>query len=374
MGCAYTPGLSVAASTIVRRRRRLPLKGRVLVRVGQNVRAEDVVAATELPGDIRSVNVAQQLGISADELADVMLKHEGDPVGKDEPLARTQGLFGWFKSECRCPIDGTIESASAATGQVIIRGRPIPLEKTAYIEGAVVDVQEAESATIETHAAFVQGVFGLGGEAVGQLEAAVDSPDDALEADGLGPQHAGKILLGGSLLTAAAIRAASRHGVRGIVAAGLNDTDVRDILGYELGVAITGEETLGVTVVITEGFGRIPMAGATFELLRAHDGARASINGATQIRAGVIRPEVIVPLPGSSSGAEPDPQTRGVLEIGTQLRAIREPYFGRLGRCVGLPVELTELASGTRTRVLEVEFDDGTRAALPRANVELITA
>lgn len=374
MGCAYTPGLSVAESTTVRRIRRLPLKGNVLVRVGQLVEAEDVVAQTELPGKIHSINVARQLGIAAEELPDTLLKKEGDSVSRGEPLARTRGLFGLFKTECRSPIDGTVESSSAATGRVVVRDRPVPLRKLAYIGGRVVDVREGESATVEAHAALVQGVFGLCGEAFGRLEVAVSSPKDVLDGNHVSADHAGKILVGGSLVTAAAIRAAGKYGVKGIVSGGLNDIDVRDALGYELGVAITGEEDLGVTVIITEGFGAVRMATATFDLLHKHNGAMASVNGATQIRAGVIRPEIIVPLPGSRSQQEPREEVAGALEIGTRLRAIREPYFGKLGRCVALPTGLAQLPSGAQARVLEVEFDDGARAALPRANVELINA
>ena len=62
----------------------------------------------------------------------------------------------------------------------------------------------------------------------------------------------------------------------------------------------------------------------------------------------------------------------GVLQIGTSVRAIREPYFGRIGKCAALPVELTELRSEAKVRVLQVVFEDGEKATLPRANVELI--
>ena len=34
------------------------------------------------------------------------------------------------------------------------------------------------------------------------------------------------------------------------------------MLGYDLGVAITGSERIGLTVVITEGFGEIAMSDA----------------------------------------------------------------------------------------------------------------
>ncbi len=372
MGYAYTPGLSVAEHTVIRRVRRLPLKGQVLVQVGQRVKAEEVVAEANLPGDVRPVNVASELGIAPDELPDVMLKKEADAVAQDEPFARTRGLFGLFKSECRAPIEGTIESASAVTGQVIIRGRPTPLRKLAYVAGTIVDVQDGESATVEATGTLIQGIFGLAGEAVGTLEIVVDSPDAILDADRVKPEHAGKVIVGGSLITADAVKMAIKHGVKGIVSGGLDDTDVRAALGYELGVAITGEEDLGVTVIITEGFGKISMAAGTFELLRKRAGSLASINGATQIRAGVIRPEIVIPADGKHSTPDTRGDEGGVLQIGTRLRAIREPYFGRLGRCIALPPGLTMLSTEAEVRVLEVEFDDGQRAILPRANVELI--
>ena len=80
----------------------------------------------------------------------------------------------------------------------------------------------------------------------------------------------------------------------------------RNFFGYDLGVAITGSEEIGITLVITEGFGKIPMAQRTFELLKSRTGAKTSINGATQIRAGVVRPEIIIPhnTTGKTSGEE----------------------------------------------------------------------
>jgi hypothetical protein len=374
MGYAYTPGLIIAENAVVRKVRGLPLKGEVLVGIGQRVRAEEVVAEAKLPGDVRPLNVASELGIVPDELPGVLLKNEGDPVAKDEPLARTRGLFGLFKSESRAPVEGTIESVSAVTGQVIIRARPKLLRKLAYVAGTIVDVREGVSATVEAPATLVQGIFGLAGEAVGTLALAVESPDAVLDADRISPEHAGKVIVGGSLVTADAIKAAVAHGVKGIISGGLNDADVRATLGYELGVAITGEESLGVTVIITEGFGEIGMAAATFELLRKYSGRLASVNGATQIRAGVIRPEIVIPLDDAPETQVRQDEESGVLQVGARLRAIREPYFGRLGRCVAVPPELETLTTEARVRVLEVQFDDCRRAILPRANVELIKA
>ncbi len=43
-----------------------------------------------------------------------------------------------------------------------------------------------------------------------------------------------------------------------------------------------------------------------------------------------------------------------------------------IGTVTGLPSELTVLESESKARVLEVEFEDGRKAIVPRANVEMI--
>src|SRR5262249_52268104 len=126
-------------------------------------------------------------------------------------------------------------------------------------------------------------------------------------------------------------------------------------LGRDLGVAITGSEELGITLILTEGFGHLPMADRTWRLLQAQEGRAASVSGATQIRAGVMRPEIIIP----SRGAVATHGTAAVhtgVEVGSLLRVIRQPYFGRIGTVVELPPELSELESGSKARVMTVEF------------------
>ena len=73
----------------------------------------------------------------------------------------------------------------------------------------------------------------------------------------------------------------------------LTTIQISKILGYTMGVAITGTEKT-VTLIITEGFGSINMAEKTFNLIKNNENNFASINGATQIRAGVLRPEIFI--------------------------------------------------------------------------------
>ncbi|MCY4570088.1 MAG: hypothetical protein OXD49_17520 [Candidatus Poribacteria bacterium] len=374
MAHAYTPGLKVTGGTTIQKERRLPLEGDVLVEAGATVKAEDVVAKADLPGNVQLLNVANLLSVSAGEVIEYMLKPVGEAITKDEIIATTKGLFGLFKSQARSPIDGTIEAVSDVTGQVILREPPIPVEVKAYTDGTVTEIAPNEGVTVETYSTYIQGIFGVGGETVGNLIIAVSSSSDELTAEHILPEHRDKILVGGSLVTTEAIQQAIQHGVRGIVAGGIDDADLRELLGYELGVAITGSEEIGITLVITEGFGSIAMAEQTFALLKAREDMKTSINGATQIRAGVVRPEIVIPIAPETSqtSSEAGDAAEGILEVGSSVRIIREPYFGKLGRVTELPVELQSLETEAQVRVLRVELENGQQTTLPRANVEAI--
>jgi hypothetical protein len=167
------------------------------------------------------------------------------------------------------------------------------------------------------------------------------------------------------------MKQAKTVGVAGLVVGGIHDEDLRALLGYDLGVAITGTEQVGFTLILTEGFGTIPMAAKTFRLLSSRVGRQASISGATQIRAGVIRPEIIIPQGEGGVGMEAQAARAGI-RIGDPVRIIRDPLFGCIGEVSALPSELTKIPTESEVRVLEVMFPDGRRVVIPRTNIEVI--
>jgi hypothetical protein len=373
MAHAYTPGLKVTNRMRVTKRRILPLKGEVVVKVGDMVTPDTVVARTDLPGNVEPMNVANVLGVPPEDVPECMLKKEGESVHQGETIGLTKSFFGLFKSEAKSKTDGTIESISSITGQVLLRGHPIPVEVKAYLEGKVIEVFPKEGVLVETVGSFVQGIFGVGGETHGEIKVVVEDNSSVLTDSLIDSSCEGKIVVGGSLVTASAITKAIEVKAKGIVVGGLDDKDLREFLGFDIGVAITGSEGKGITLVVTEGFGQISMAGRTFELLKSKEGEMACINGATQIRAGVIRPELVIPHRRDDDTAmSKDEESSMGLAVGSPIRVIRQPYFGRLGKVCELQSELHELESESKARILTVEFDDGRKAIIPRANVELI--
>ncbi len=376
MGHTYTPGLSVTPRTVISKKRLLPLPGTVLVTVGEAVSSATVVARAELPGKVHVVNLVNQLGIPPEDLPGYMTKGEGETIEKGDVLAETRPFIKWLKADVRSPITGTVETVSSTTGQVILREPPRPVELFAYLDGTVVETFPGQGVQVETTCAFIQGIFGIGGETWGDLLVVASSPEDEVTESLLTPDHAGKIVVGGAFAGAAALARAKAVGVKALVVGGMHDQDLRALLGYDLGVAITGTEQVGFTLILTEGFGHIPMAGKTFDLLKKLGGRKACVSGTTQIRAGVIRPEIIVPpAPGERvEGIEAGPvgEARGGVKIGDPVRVIREPFFGHIGQVVGLPSELTRIPTESHVRVMEIRFPDGSTAVVPRANIEVI--
>jgi len=348
MAHAYTPGLKVLHHAKVEKNRRLPIKGKITKQVGDLLKPGDVV------------------------VPNVMLVKKGDKVEKGQMIAETEGLFGFFKSDVKSPIDGTVESISDVTGQVVLREAPIPVEVDAYMSGTVKEIIPDEGVIVETDAAFIQGIFGIGGESRGTMKILVDNREQELTIDLLNESHKGKIVVGGSFVNLETYKKALSLQIAGIVVGGFNYYDLEEILGYTLGVAITGSEDLVTSLIVTEGFGNIRMGSRTFDLLHKKNGKFVSINGATQIRAGVIRPEIVIPLQKSEIPETSVYQSddRGISK-GSLVRIIRAPYFGKMGEVVSLPPELQQMESETMVRVAEVKIDSGI-LNIPRANLEMV--
>ena len=339
MAHSYTPGLTVTERTTVQRKRLLPLPGSVLVNRGEMVHADTLVGWAALPGKVLAFNLANQLGIASGEIHEYLIKREGDPVRKDEVIAENQPFIKWFKTEVLSPTTGTIESISPITGQVLFREPAKSIDVLAYIDGTIAEVHPQQGVTVETTCSLVQGIFGIGGETSGEIMMAAASPDQELAPNHMTVAMKGRVVVGGAFLSADTMARAREVGVAALVVGGIHDKDLRTLLGYDLGVAITGTEQVGFTLILTEGFGTIPMAPKTFKLLSGHAGHKASVSGATQIRAGVIRPEIIIPQPTSSSAMAAELQREGI-RIGDPVRIIRDPLFGRIGEVSRLPSEL----------------------------------
>ena len=108
------------------------------------------------------------------------------------------------------------------------------------------------------------------------------------------------------------------------------------------------------------------------KLLKSFSGSNASINGATQIRAGVMRPEIIIPINQNNSSQIKDNDSDSIISVNSKVRIIREPHFGETGKVTKLPFEPVMLETQTKARVAEIELSNGKKYIVPRSNLEVI--
>jgi len=366
MSKSYTPGLKVLKSAKIVKDRILPLKGKVCVSANQKVESDTIVASTELPGNVHMLNIANELNLDPEQISDCMIVDLQSSVKKGQIVAKSKGIFGMFKSEVKTPVNGKIESISSITGQVVISEEPITIKVDAYVPGNVEKIYEKEGVCINSVGTFIQGIIGIGGEKQGKLKVLESNKKDILN-----NEMKDKIIVCNSYVDYDFYSTAKAIGVKGIICGGFDYNNISKILGYKLGVAITGTEET-TTLIVTEGFGEISMSKRTFDLLKDNDNNYASISGATQIRAGVMRPEIFVSNNENIVEKAAMDDERLIISINSTVRVIREPFFGKIGKVISLPSSLTIMKSETKVRVAEIEFSDTSKEIIPRANLEVI--
>jgi hypothetical protein len=281
----------------------------------------------------------------------------GDTVEEGEAIAAKGGGLIPLRRVCRSPVAGKI--AAIDSGWVVLESRAETFELNALFRGTVVSVMPSLGVVIQTRGALVQGVWGAGGEAQGVLKMVAEDRKEKLVAEAIDVGCHGAILVGGSSVDKEALQQAKQMQVRGIVVGSI---------GADLEKQATD---FPCPVVATEGMGQVPMASVIFELLRANGGREASISSTTRFRWGAVRPEIIIPSQESGTTSTLH-QSEDALEVGAQVRVIRQPYLGSVGKVLSLPSQSRAIDSGARLRGAEVELEEKGRVFIPYANLELI--
>ncbi len=372
-----TPPLITSA--MARIERRLPHPGEVLVRAGQRVEPDEVIARAYLPGTPQIVNLARALMIAPSLVERAMAREVGNKVGQGEVLARTGRIGGRV---CLAPVSGIIVAVDSETGYVTIAPDPLTYEMQATVRGLVMEVTPGQGVRIETPAAQVYGAFGLGRERSGVLQLLVTDPSEPILPEKVDARSANAIIIGGSGITAAALRRAVQKEVYGVIVGGIDEVELRAFLGWasvgnwrpgngmwQLPAAALGE-SFDLTLVVTEGFGTRPMSSPLFELLAQHDRKEALIEGVTRLRGPMQRPRVVIPLSSRTAGIDLEPP-RPALRPGATVRLLDSQHLGQVGRVRFVSSAPRRLASRVRAPAVEVLLEDGTTLLLPRAAIEV---
>ncbi len=352
----YPMETKLAPMTTIRRERLLPARGQVLVQPGDLVGPQDVVARCEIPGEIRMIDASRLLKTRRSRIQKLVRVAEGDTVQEGDLLAAPWGLLGRFR-KCRSPLNGQV--VAIRNGIILIQATPQTVELLAHMKGQVTNVMPDLGVVVSATGAWIQGIWGSGGESEGIIKLLVDSPQKPLRARSIDVSCHGTLIVGGRLLDEKIFEPAIEAQVRGIIA-GSASASLRAQM-----------EALPFPVVLTEGFGAIPMAGPIFSLLQEHMGREAILSADLQTRYGVKRPDVIVPLR-ADEGLSGEATEAAALAEGARVRVVCDPHMGQIGVISQLPTPSQLVDSGLRLPVAEVTLAEGGPVVVPVANLEVI--
>ncbi len=237
----------------------------------------------------KTINVAKKINVPPAHMMRYMKKELGEFVYAGEMLAsRLIDVQGDnFPLSASCPTTGTISAVDKTTGNVTIQYNKEPYRLQAGIQGTVTHIQPKRSVAVTYNGTTVHGIIGFAAEASGRLRVLGN-------ATRLAECGTGDVVCSLEPISLAFLQDATRLKVSGVIAPSMHNNDLISFLGIEIGVALTGNEAIPFPVLFTEGFGEFSMHPLYRDFLSSKDGAACYINGHTQIRAGVVRPKIVI--------------------------------------------------------------------------------
>jgi hypothetical protein len=329
------------AQTVIEHERRLPSPGEVLVKVGDVVQSDAMIARGAVSGALRVIDAAEALGIRRERLSLCLRVEVGQDVASGQTLAAS-GFMGW--RTVRAPVTGRV--SHIVGGRIFVQETERTLELPAFLPGEVSRVLPGVGAVIRSTVARLLGVWGSGGDAYGPLTVRCESAGEPLNWTRVDLTCRGRIVVAGQCLDSRALLRAARFRAAGLVLGGLAE-HLR-----------ARAAQLDLAVVVTDGLGVIPMAGPMWELLVAHDGDAALVVGGHD----GAQPALNIPLPAGADAAHVSVERP--LAAGDYVRIARPPFLGALGWVVTLQDENAGETSA------QVRLERGEVVTVPYRNLE----
>lgn len=229
------------------------------------------------------VPVAQLLGVQP--MMIMVYKSADATVGRTTVKGQVLARFG--RKTATSPFYGKITGISPIKGTMTIE----PLFKmrvtTAYLKGIIDSVTPGESIVVSGQARMLNGIWGLGRESCGRLHVVDGDLSETTELP------AGSIVAARGTATQAALQRAVEAGVKGMILGWLGTAAVMKFANVK-NMGVTGDESTPFPLILMQGFVRQDMREDAFRVLSSSHGCLCSIRGVTHIRAGVVRPEILI--------------------------------------------------------------------------------
>lgn len=371
--------LRVEKDVIIRVTRVLKGRGALNVSAGQQVSPEDIIGRSAVSAGFRTLNLAALLSVVPAQVESLLARKLGQRIYKGELLAQKKGWLG--KKVVIAPTDGILDFLNEKTGELKIAFLPKQAMLPSGVHGIVEAVDdERGQVIIRTLVSRVYGLFGSGRSRDGILRI-VGKKDELMTKGKLQNEDADHILVGGSLFFKDTISAAISIGVTGIVTGGMDAKDYKAVVGGRLVFPKKLENDVGISIVVCEGFGAVPMGADIFEFLSAYEGKFVFIDGnEAVINLPSFSPESLTKIAGTklpeikNQNLTTDLERREIiseLKVGLTVRIVGNSYLGGQGKILSINESLSLLPSGVSDYLATVETASK-KIQVPVANLEIM--
>ncbi len=235
-------------------------------------------------------DIEKAFGVSAERARKSIAVRIGQQVSPGQIIAQ----LAWKDNKMKMHkvvtnLFGTVKGIK--NNIITIKNRQVCQELQAYLAGEVIDVAENWSVSIKARAYQLNGVYGIAGERSGILRTINTVKLDARD---IYPSDKHKILLSRGVITKEALHKAVACEVSAVIAASCNLALLREYAGQDFIPGITGGEEVITGIILLHGFTASQIDETLWSRIEQLNNKEVSVNGTTHIRAGAIRPEILI--------------------------------------------------------------------------------
>lgn len=363
----------IIPNRIVRVRRIFPGKSHIQVQVREEVNPEDIIGKSLSSGGFSVVNLAADLGISAQDGEKYLQKKIGDHLYQGELLAEKKNLLG--KKIVTSPTDGILESYDKKTGSLRLNLLNKELLVTSGVHGIVEAINPAQNEVIiKTMGTQVFGILGSGKERGGILQ--FISGGGLVQKRQIDESMRTHILVAQSLIYGDAIKQAMSLNVSGIISGGI-EFDTYESIIKNMDEHKSRGSDVGISMMVSEGFGPIVMGSDILSTLQLYEGKFVFLNGnSSQLLLPSTNVDSILTIRKTALPnlkiPEVSPEiTIKEIEVGANARVIWPPFIGAYGKVVAIDQTPSMLSSSINTFLVTLETNKR-KIKIPYTNIELV--
>ncbi|MEA3325821.1 MAG: hypothetical protein U9R53_00665 [Chloroflexota bacterium] len=338
----------------IRRTRRLTVPGNVLVKLGDIVQPEDLIAEAHIPTQVQSLDIARGLGVLPSQAASFMMRDLGEDVQQGDVVAQYDGTLPRL---VRAPDGGKL--LDWQNGQVILAsGGKFERVKAAMI-GEVMEIILYFGAVLRIKGCLIQGVWGNGHLGSGQLTLLDPKLENPLEAAEMDMFEKGQVLAAGHCSQPDIFPLMVKKGLGGLILGSL---------APELSEAAKNQP---FPIIVLQGFGKIPSDPLSVTLLRDCVDELVCINACERDVFKGTRPELMIPI------EEGDPEKRlgfrAKLALGQWVQVSGGKAIGQTGEVVSFSSAGTLFKSGANFPSAQIRLHNDEEITVPGQNLVILS-